>query len=76
MTSSNEDPTVEATKKNESEDGTTPMYFDKGLSDNQVQAEFDRLCRGLNMDKVTSEAAWNSYSSVRQYYALDVRSIA
>ena len=35
--------------------------------------EFDKLCRELNMDIETADAAWNSYTDVKDKYTLEVR---
>ena len=35
--------------------------------------EYDKLCRELNMDIETAEAAWMSYTDVKEKYTLEVR---
>ena len=35
--------------------------------------EFDKLCRELNMDIETAEAAWMTYTEVKDKYSLEVR---
>ena len=34
--------------------------------------EFDKLCRELNMDIETAEAAWMDYTDVKDKYSLEV----
>lgn len=37
-----------------------------------AKEEYDQLCRELNMDESTMEAAWRSYIAIRHNYTLEV----
>lgn len=36
-----------------------------------IEAQYGELCAGLNMDKVTSDEAWRTYTTIRQNYTLE-----
>lgn len=38
-----------------------------------MKADFDQLCRELNMDTSTADSAWNSYTEMKHKYTLEVR---
>ena len=37
-----------------------------------VRAEFDAMCRHLNMDLGTMDVAWKSYADLKEFYTLEV----
>ena len=42
-------------------------------ADNDIRNEYDLLCRELNMDIDTADAAWQSYVDTKHKYTLEVR---
>lgn len=43
------------------------------LAEENVKQQFEELCRRLNMDSNTQENAWSSYSTIKEYFNLEVR---
>ena len=40
--------------------------------ESDIRVEFDQLCRELNMDISTADAAWESYTDTKHKYTLEV----
>ena len=59
----------EEVKEEEKEDKSGVVVDEE---ESRVSAEYASLCRELNMDASTGEAAWNSYKQIKQNYTLEV----
>lgn len=42
-------------------------------TESDVRNDYDQLCRELNMDTTTGDAAWQSYTDTKHKYTLEVR---
>ncbi len=54
------------------EDQSSSSSSNKDNEDDSVRESYQELCRELNMDKATNEAAWKAYTAIKQNYTLEV----
>lgn len=49
------------------------MEVELSEEERRVKSDFEAVCRKLNMDQDSMEAAWTSYDKIKDNYTLEVR---
>lgn len=46
-----------------------------GHEEKKIREDYEAVCGKLNMDQVSMDSAWTSYTDIRDYYTLEVYTI-
>ena len=46
---------------------------DQSEEEKRIKSDFEAVCRKLNMDHDSMDAAWTSYDKIKDNYTLEVR---
>lgn len=49
------------------------MEVEPSEEEKKVKSDFEAVCRKLNMDQDSMDAAWTSYDKIKDNYTLEVR---